>query len=138
MPQPSDRLELDHHDISAVGGDCFQKAANLLLNPERVPGSELLEGVHVLGMAHGVVTGRGPVHGVRFSHAWLIGARDGIQLAIDLSNGCRFVGPSELYYAIGNVDADDVCFYTPEEARRHLVDHGHYGPWEGAAMAIGL
>lgn len=126
-----------HADVPAQG-DCFEIASRLLLNRERFSGEACLEGVELYWMVHGVVVGQGPAAGLRFSHAWVEGARRGVRVAIDFSNGNRFVGPAELYYAIGRIDPAELVTYSVDTARRRLVDHQHYGPWEGAALAIGL
>ena len=121
------------------GGDCFMISANTLL--DHATGwnkAMILAELSELTLAHGVVSGRGPLQGVRFSHGWIEGVRDGLRWAVDLSNGKQVAVPVELYYALGHIRSNEVTHYTASEARRRLVDHAHYGPWEGAALAVGL
>lgn len=117
------------------GGDCFQAAGQLILGFRRMQG---IEGVTNKVLAHGVVMGQGPVHGIRFSHAWIEGIKDGMPFVIDISNGQLFVGPRALYYAIGEIEPNDVCHYSEASAREKMLQTEHYGPWEGKAAHVGL
>ncbi|WP_075881821.1 hypothetical protein [Vreelandella massiliensis] len=119
------------------GGDCFIAAANLV-TAGGISQNSALNGVADVTLVHGVVTGQGPVEGIQFSHAWIEGVKDGQPVVIDTSNGGCFIGPPELYYLLGNIDAEQLCRYTPQAAREKLLDHKHFGPWEGAAEQIGL
>jgi hypothetical protein len=119
-------------------GDCFVISANLLTCRDFEPKAAMLEGFEALVLAHGVVTGQGPVAGIRYSHAWLEGEVNGLTMAIDFSNGRQVVIPREIYYQAGNIEPREICRYTEPQARRMLVEHLHYGPWEGAALAVGI
>ncbi|HCA02660.1 MULTISPECIES: hypothetical protein [Halomonadaceae] len=119
------------------GGDCFQVAGQLIVRCRDIH-AQSTKGVTDKVLAHGVVTGQGPVSGIRFSHAWIEGVKNGISVVIDLSNGQRFVGPRALYYAIGQIEPKEVCRYSKEVARAKMLQTEHYGPWEGEVARLGL
>ena len=72
-------------------------------------------------LVHGIVTGSGPIEGVRYGHAWV--ERDG--MAHDPVAGVT--APALLYRAAGR--ASDIQQYTQAEARFLALKHKHYGPW---------
>ena len=79
-------------------------------------------------LVHGEVSGQGPLEGVRFGHAWIeIGDE-----VIDKANGKNIRMPKDVYYAVGNIkDKPGKLFkYTWSEARRKMLEHEHYGPWD--------
>jgi hypothetical protein len=85
-------------------------------------------------VAHGSVFH--PVSG-RHDHAWIEVdmAFEGVAVesasalfCIDRSNGNDVMMPRVLYYALGEIE--DVRRYTWEQAKRALLKHRHYGPWE--------
>jgi hypothetical protein len=114
-------------------GDCYEVAAHLLLWP-------LKQGGHgpELGecpvICHGIVTGQGPVEGLRFGHAWIETTRSlgicEVEMVIDHSNGKKTEMPAGLYYLMGRIDPSETKRYTKEEARLALRKHKHYGPWD--------
>jgi len=101
-------------------GDCFRTAANSLMDGVilgKLPESSIL--------VHGRPTlQREPW--TKFTHAW-IEMPDGI--VIDNETGFR--GPAPFYYGLGNIDPEECFTYTFEEMKKHLIEYGHYGPWEG-------
>lgn len=48
----------------------------------------------------------------------------------DYSNGNEAVVPRALYYAIGNIDADEARYYSMDELNEMIELNGHYGPWD--------
>ena len=71
--------------------------------------------------------GQGPLGGVTFGHAWVI---DG-NTVVDKSNGRDVQMPRPVYYAIGQIDnIGNVHQYTWPDARKQILDSGHWGPWE--------
>lgn len=125
-------------DDMPSGGDCFTVAARLVAMRDPHPLKRELDSIDDLTLVHGVVTGQRAIEGVQYSHAWIEGNHNGVPVVADFANGNRFIGPAAFYYAIGRIDDTALCRYTPEQARCQLVDHAHFGPWEGAALAIGL
>lgn len=120
-------------------GDCFVISATLFAFCDGEPVAvEAFAGLEDLVLAHGVVTGQGPIAGLRYGHAWLEGVEDGVPMAIDFANDRKIVVLRAIYYQAGNIDSREVCRYTKPQARQMLVEHQHYGPWEGAALAIGI
>jgi hypothetical protein len=49
---------------------------------------------------------------------------------IDRSNGKDSTFPRELYYAIGQMDPDEVARYSLDDAYLNMEEFGHYGPWD--------
>lgn len=107
-------------------GDCYEVAASITLSAiSRVfrgkyslePGAQpmLVHGTVVPLLIHGV-----PRHG----HAWV--EVDG--KCIDYGNGHEVKMDRMTYYLLGCVQ--DVVRYTPEQARRKVLEYEHYGPWE--------
>ncbi|WP_342632770.1 hypothetical protein [Marinobacter alkaliphilus] len=113
-------------------GDCFKVAAELAL-PVLGRQSRHLDGLTDIQLVHGIVSGQGKLSGLRFTHAWVEGLDDnGVKYVVDASNGREVALPSDLYYLIGKISPSECVRFTPEQARRHLLDAGHYGPWCGA------
>ena len=110
-------------------GDCFERSGNAILNPAR-----MLRGLCQLDgwqLAHGIVTGTGgAVRGRRYAHAWV----ENDFLVFNADSGD--VVPRPLFYFAGKVE--DVFRYSPEEARRLMLKHEHYGPWEDLLYADDL
>jgi len=77
------------------GGDCYRCAAKYVLdNPETYT------------LAHAVVTGQGPIEGLRYGHAFVLFDRDGVEYVKDLSADVEM--PSALYFAIGRIEPEKV------------------------------
>ncbi|RKZ87840.1 MAG: hypothetical protein DRQ39_03510 [Gammaproteobacteria bacterium] len=110
-------------------GDCFKAAADRFMDAPgqhevkvevnlMVPKGELL-------LFHGVVTRH--TDGREHVHAWLQWNKG--ELVFDFSNGNQVIAPIALYYKAGDIDYKRCRSYTFAEARRHMLDTGHYGPW---------
>jgi hypothetical protein len=101
----------------AEPGNCYQAAYS------SIDTNEIGE------LVHGVVTGQGPIAGVRMAHAWVeIG-----DLVFDTSTGVPVVMRREGYYELGEVRAEQCRRYTPAEARAHALRTRHFGPWHADA-----
>lgn len=102
-------------------GDCYEAAGRYLF--ERClsdPDCGIL-------LVHGEVAGQGPLEGVTFGHAWVLGG----DTVIDLSNGRNLSLPRAVYYALGSIDRlDNLHTYTWEEARKKMLRFRHFGPWD--------
>lgn len=100
-------------------GDCYQQAWKFAVyNPERNP-----------MLVHGIVTGRGPIEGLRYNHAWVeIGDVVYDKTIPMAANGI----PKQLYYSLGNiVEPDKLVFrYTLDDVLKKSRKFGTYGPWE--------
>jgi len=104
-------------------GNCFQVAADYVMD-------EGLRGRKDLILVHGVVTGQGPIKGLKFSHAWVEDGED----VIDKSNGRDLQLNKRAYYALGRVGL--TIPYTYEETRKWALKTGIYGPWEDLGVDI--
>lgn len=100
-------------------GDCYKVAAQILLYNQH--------GFKFNGepkLVHAVCTGRGPIKGKRFGHAWV---EDDV-LAYDYSNGCKVICLKSVYHAAAKVNYKPSKFrsYTKEEAIQRMAETGHY------------
>jgi len=99
------------------GGECYRCAAQYVMeHPE----------THSL--AHAVVTGQGPIEGLRYGHAFVLFDRDGVEYVKDLNADVEM--PSALYFAVGRIDPEKVVTYSPREAAVAASTSGHWGPWD--------
>ena len=103
-------------------GDCYEAAARFVIGNSLCPG---------IVLAHGEVTGQGPIAGIRYGHAW---AEIG-EAVIDPSNGRIVCTRKDAYYGIGKITGG-VVRYSPAEARRLMLDTLHYGPWESVVSPL--
>lgn len=111
--------------MSEPTGDCYEAAAKYIM--DKVLAFWVENPQHQLRLVHGEVRGQGPLEGQRLGHAWV---EDG-DTVIDVSNGRDLRMPKELYYAIGNIDdIGNTHVYTPEEARRKILQSKTWGPWD--------
>ena len=97
------------------GGDCFE-----------VSGKLVLSGAEGLVLVHGLVIGQGQIHGIEYAHGWV---EDGNNV-IDNSRGRNIVMPKDLYYILGNIDAQNTYRYNRDEVRRNILKSGTWGPWD--------
>lgn len=98
-------------------GNCYYSNGMLMLGPGKYSKWTLV---------HGRPTLQIPPY-VEFGHAWLE-SPDG-QMVYDAERD--FEIPKFLYYAVGNIDENDCFKYSRNEARKKMLEFGHYGPWEG-------
>ena len=81
-------------------------------------------------LVHGMVSGQGPLDGIRYAHAWIeMGdlVYDVSRVGIDRDEA--LIIPKVLYYAIGNIIDEQVVRYTRDEARKLSLEHETSGPW---------
>ena len=109
------------HPWEAGAGNCYPAAATIMIDLGRQ-----LEDPRVV---HAEVTGRGPVAGIRFGHAWVEYGPGDNRMVLDLANGNDVIDiPAAVYRALGQ--ADIIGEYDWEETLSLLVESGNYGPWE--------
>ena len=102
-------------------GDCFEVSGKVILNFH--PEYPFKKGMKLV---HGIVSGQGPLTGIRFGHAWI--EHEGVVL--DISCGKERRMPQELYYALGKISHEGSFYYSREQAREHVLKTEHWGPWE--------
>lgn len=103
-------------------GDCYEANGRYFVNHAVFPGQD-----KNLRLVHGEVSGQGPLEGVNYGHAWV---EDG-NTVIDVSNGRSLRMPKNAYYALGNIkDNGNLHVYKPEDVRRKMLQHEHWGPWD--------
>jgi len=106
--------------VSGGGGDCYNANGGLFMEEALFPGDK-----KTMRLVHGEVTGQGSLDGVKYGHCWI---EDG-GTVIDVSNGRSIKMPKKAYYALGGI-SDNVHRYTPEQFRKKLLKHKHWGPWD--------
>jgi len=104
-------------------GDCYQAAFQLIMD------RAIFGDASCLTLVHGVVTGQGPIKGVKYGHAWVEDNSGPIAIVIDASNDNYVEMPAYAYYRLGKIK--QTIRYTWEEARKEAQEHEHYGPWQG-------
>jgi len=98
------------------GGNCFKVAFETM---QKDPKKYIL--------VHAVVTGQGPIEGVKYSHAFVID--DSRDIVIDNTlKGSEKEFPVGLYYSIGEIEISKE--YTYREALKAIVKYEHWGPWD--------
>ena len=107
----------DPNDPLRVTGNCYQVCAELLTQP----GGQFAD----WEMVHGRPTLTRPPF-IQYGHAWL--RQDGIVF-------CPTAGvtmPEWMYLQGGQIDtATDFFVYDAQAARERMLQHEHYGPWQG-------
>ena len=98
-------------------GDCYQANGRKILGKPDSSGWVL---------CHGLVTGQGKIRGIQFGHCW---CEEGDNVH-DFSNDREVTVPKMLYYALGNIEPENVFKYTPEQVREKALESGTWGPWE--------
>ncbi len=120
-----ERFECEYGaEVPQGDGDCFTVAIEV---------ARRYDGFYDdIAVCHGEPLGTGgEALGIRFPHAWVEFSRGASDyFVIDKSNGLNVVLPRDLYYAIGNIEAERVSRYTPQEATSLALEHEHYGPWQ--------
>ena len=103
-------------------GRCYELAFKEFTHPgdPPPPGSVLVHGYPRLT--------KGPDKGSKFGHAWLETGRNGMTLCFDPV--AQILVPSDVYYAVGQIEEIECRRYSPSEARGMALEHDMYGPWE--------
>jgi predicted ABC-type ATPase len=112
------------------GGDCYKTAGDFVLD-SKLFGETRTNKIKFVGephVVHAEVTGQGEISGLKYGHAWV---EDDV-LVYDYSNGRKLEIPRNLYYAVGKIKTTKPRYfkYTFEQARKKMLDSGHYGPWD--------
>jgi hypothetical protein len=105
-----------------AGGDCYEAAGQYMMKNCTFGKSDC-----GLTLVHGEVMGQGAIAGVPYGHAWVLDSG----IVIDKSNGRDLSLPMQIYYAVGQIDRiGNIIEYSWEEARKKILDYGHWGPWD--------
>jgi len=115
------------------GGNCYEMAGKIAMgiwSVEMFADKETSypDFIGTPYVVHAEVSGQGAISGLRYGHAWV----EDDMFIYDYSNGRKIIFPKELYYAIGNVITKKPKYfkYTFDEARKKMLESGHYGSWE--------
>ena len=97
-------------------GDCYNKHGRMMMDKVN---SETATGWKIV---HGLVTGQGPIKGVKFGHCWL--EKNGT--VYDYSNNRNIVMSKAIYYSIGRIKKTNK--FTGEQFRKKILKTGTWGP----------
>ena len=107
----------------APQGECYEAAVNFVME------QCLFGGSCPFSIVHAEVAGQGPLEGINFGHAYVVDARS--DTVIDRSNGRNVTMPREAYEALGGIkEINNYHEYDWRTARKMMVSHEHYGPWD--------
>ncbi len=119
-------------------GDCYEASLNLMM--------ERFKDDPTARLCHGQPIGRGQIRGQRFGHAWVeVGTEiaspeipvAGFGITVyDYGNGHTNELPRILYYAMGNIDADEVLRFDYFQMVEKILHYRHYGPWDGTCPPV--
>ena len=103
--------------VANRNGNCFQTAWRAFY--QNISKSPLL--------VHGIITGQGPIEGIKYNHAWVeIG-----DIVIDKTIPMFAKGfPKDAYYRLAEADEDKIFKYAAKEVAKKAQEFGTYGPWE--------
>jgi hypothetical protein len=103
-------------------GDCFEANGRYFMEHALFPGDD-----KKLRLVHGEVCGEGRLEGVQYAHSWV---EDGSTI-IDMSNNRSLQVPKAIYYKQGCINQiKNLKRYTPEQFRKKILKHEHWGPWD--------
>jgi len=127
---------MSDYDETIRLGDCFKAAGDLATLRISGDKDEQLSELDNITLVHGIVTGQGPLEGLRYTHAWIEATtREGLELVIDRSNGRRLTLPKALYFLVGKIEDAECERYSFDDACKKMLEFAHYGPWDGAPAA---
>ena len=120
LPQDKKKKKTSKEGLTGYNatGDCFRTAWNTFYN--MIGDNPLL--------VHGVVTGRGPLQGVKFVHAWV----EVDDMVYDKTMPMFAEGfPKQGYYGLANIEDDSLIFrYDSAKVADKASQYKTYGPWE--------
>jgi len=90
--------------------------------------------MHNYKVVHALATGRGPIEGIVYSHAFNLveNGEFGIDWVIDKSNGKDIKMPAAAYFAIGRIKRSKT--YSKQEAAGFALKTENYGPWDSKLL----
>lgn len=98
-------------------GNCFQEAWKAFY--DNIAQKPLL--------VHAIITGQGPLEGIKYVHAWVEIRDTVIDKTIPLfKNGF----PRDAYYRMARIDENLIFKYDSKQIRQKAEEWGTYGPWE--------
>ena len=108
-------LNPDELDVpeSAKHGNCFEVALHTFMED---PQNYIL--------VHGVVSGQGPLDGIKYCHAWVL---DG-DTVIDNTQKKLNRLPKVVYYSLGDISITRE--YDSKDVYNMMEKYGTYGPWD--------
>lgn len=78
-------------------------------------------------LVHGLITGQGPIEGLKYCHAWIEIGDTVIDTTIPLF---RDGFPKEAYYSLARLDETLLFKYDNEQVMKKTLEYKTYGPWE--------
>lgn len=105
---------LDGVPAENQGGSCFVDAYH-----------EFMKNPNQYTLVHGVVSGQGPLEGIRYCHAWVLDGDIVIDRTLDPEMQRL---PKALYYYIGQIEITRE--YDLKAVHAMTAEFGTYGPWD--------
>ena len=98
------------------GGDCFKTAAETVMHGNG------------LKLVHAIVSGQGPLTGVKYVHAFALDEKRGVVIDNTQKNPELREIPAGLYWYLGKIET--YREYTQDEMYKMLLKHENWGPWD--------
>jgi hypothetical protein len=119
MPENEEEAKWTHSvDEYPDVGDCYTCAGqHLWNNPEHT-------------LVHAMVTGQGPIEGMRYGHAFttFTDPETGIEMVHDPTEDLTV--PADWYYQLGQIREDEMKKYNFDEMNEMTLRTGYWGPWD--------
>lgn len=77
-------------------------------------------------LVHGIVTGQGPIKGIKYNHAWVE------ENGVVVDNTVHITLPCEVYYSLGQIEITRK--YDRLNVNKMIEKFGTYGPWDKELM----
>jgi len=103
--------------VNDRAGRCYECSAD-----ELVDGNLFSDRLKGWSLVHGIPMGQGAIDGLRYGHAWLEKGNQVTDVVADVTMD------KDAYYAMGHIEK--TVKYTYDEAKKKMVETGHYGPWD--------
>ena len=98
------------------GGDCFKVAAETVMKDPS------------LKLVHAIVSGQGPLDGVKYTHAFALDEKHDVVIDNTQKNPEVRELPAALYWYLGKIEKYKE--YTSSEMYKMLLKHENWGPWD--------
>jgi hypothetical protein len=133
------------------GASAFSKAWDVVKDEEEDPHADIPEeykrgecymcaGRHVWSnpethtLVHANVTGQGRIEGARYGHAFTefqqYSAESDSEKTMVYDPSADVTLPADFYYALGQINPDEVRRYSLEEMNKKLAETKEWGPWD--------
>jgi len=85
-------------------------------------------------LVHGLVQGQGKLKGIKYNHAWVEDTKNDIVIDRTIQSKNLQEMPKIAYYALGQIQENEVFRYTFIEKIEKSSKFETYGPWEARLL----